>query len=40
MYAAVVKDGGVERLVFSSRKTGENSDFNVDTVRARRRQPR
>ena len=31
VYAAVVKDGGVEKLVFSSRKTGQNSDFTVDT---------
>src|SRR3954454_21827069 len=31
VYAAVVKENGVERLVFSSRKTGDNSDFTVDT---------
>jgi flagellar hook-associated protein 2 len=30
VYAAVVKDGATERLVFSARKTGENSDFTVD----------
>ncbi|MDA0183871.1 flagellar filament capping protein FliD [Solirubrobacter phytolaccae] len=31
VYAAVVKENGTERLVFSSRKTGENSNFTVDT---------
>jgi flagellar hook-associated protein 2 len=31
VYAAVVKDGADERIVFSARKTGENSDFTVDT---------
>jgi flagellar hook-associated protein 2 len=31
VYAAVVKDGATERLVFSARKTGENSDFTVDS---------
>lgn len=31
VYAAVVKDGTTEKLVFSSRKTGSNSDFTVDT---------
>ncbi len=31
VYAAVVKEGGVDRLVFSSRKTGSNADFTVDT---------
>ena len=31
VYAAVVKDGADERLVFSARKTGENSNFTVDT---------
>ena len=31
MYAAVVKDGADERLVFSARKTGASSDFTVDT---------
>ena len=31
VYAAVVKEGTSERLVFSSRKTGENSNFTVDT---------
>jgi flagellar hook-associated protein 2 len=31
VYAAVVKENGVERLVFSSRKTGDNADFTVDT---------
>jgi flagellar hook-associated protein 2 len=31
VYAAVVKDAGGERLVFSSRKTGQSSDFTVDT---------
>ena len=31
VYAAVIKDGGHERLVLSARKTGENSDFTVDT---------
>jgi flagellar hook-associated protein 2 len=30
VYAAVVKEGTDERLVFSSRKTGENGDFDVD----------
>jgi flagellar hook-associated protein 2 len=30
VYAAVVKDGATERLVFSARKTGENSNFTVD----------
>src|SRR3954447_22890782 len=30
VYAAVVKENNVERLVFSSRKTGDNSDFTVD----------
>ena len=37
VYAAVVKEGGVERLVFSSRKTGDNADFDVDTDRPGRR---
>ena len=32
VYAAVVKDGADERLVFSARKTGENSNFTVDTA--------
>jgi len=32
VYAAVVKENGAERLVFSSRKTGENSNFTVDTA--------
>jgi flagellar hook-associated protein 2 len=32
VYAAVVKDGADERLVLSARKTGENSDFTVDTA--------
>jgi flagellar hook-associated protein 2 len=31
VYAAVVKEGTAERLVFSSRKTGLSSDFTVDT---------
>ena len=31
VYAAVVNDGGVDKLVFSSRTTGQNSDFSVDT---------
>lgn len=31
VYAAVVKDGTTEKIVFSSRKTGANSDFSVDT---------
>lgn len=31
VYAAVVKDGTTEKIVFSSRKTGANSDFTVDT---------
>ena len=31
VYAAVVKNNGVDTLVFSSRKTGEHSDFTVDT---------
>jgi flagellar hook-associated protein 2 len=31
VYAAVVKDNGVDKLVFSSRKTGQSSDFTVDT---------
>jgi flagellar hook-associated protein 2 len=31
VYAAVVKDGVTERLVLSARKTGENSNFTVDT---------
>ena len=31
VYAAVVKDNGVDKLVFSSRKTGHNADFTVDT---------
>jgi flagellar hook-associated protein 2 len=30
VYAAVVKEGTTERLVFSSRKTGDNADFDVD----------
>lgn len=30
VYAAVVKDGADERLVFSARKTGASSDFTVD----------
>ena len=37
VYAAVVKDGADERLVFSARKTGASSDFTVDTSAARRR---
>ena len=32
VYAAVIKEnGGAERLVLSARKTGEHSDFSVDT---------
>jgi flagellar hook-associated protein 2 len=31
VYAAVVKDGSTERVVFSARKTGASSDFTVDT---------
>ena len=31
VYAAVIKDGADERLVFSARKTGASSDFTVDT---------
>lgn len=31
VYAAVVKDGTTEKLVFSSRKTGDKADFTVDT---------
>ena len=31
VYAAVVKEGAAERLVFSSRKTGDSSNFTVDT---------
>lgn len=31
VYAAVVKDGADERLVFSARKTGDSSNFTVDT---------
>ena len=31
VYAAVVKDGTEDRLVFSARKTGKGSDFAVDT---------
>jgi flagellar hook-associated protein 2 len=31
VFAAVIKDGGEERIVFSARKTGESSDFTVDT---------
>jgi len=31
VYAAVVKENGTERLVFSSRSTGQSSDFSVDT---------
>jgi flagellar hook-associated protein 2 len=31
VYAAVVKDNGVDKLVFSSRTTGQSSDFTVDT---------
>ncbi len=31
VYAAVVKDGATERVVFSARKTGASSDFTVDT---------
>lgn len=31
VYAAVVKEGTTEKLVFSSRKTGDKSDFSVDT---------
>jgi flagellar hook-associated protein 2 len=30
VYAAVVKEGTTERLVFSSRTTGQNADFDVD----------
>ena len=33
MYAAVIKDGAGRALVFSARKTGESSDFTVDTSR-------
>src|SRR5262249_37259094 len=33
VYAAVIKDASNnERIVFSSRKTGDNSDFTVDTT--------
>src|SRR4051812_41607539 len=32
VYAAVVKEGTVEKLVLSSRKTGRNSDFTVDSA--------
>jgi flagellar hook-associated protein 2 len=32
VYAAVVKDGALERIVLSARKTGENSNFTVDTA--------
>jgi flagellar hook-associated protein 2 len=31
VYAAIVKDGAEERIVFSARKTGESGDFTVDT---------
>jgi flagellar hook-associated protein 2 len=31
VYAAVVKDGLLERLVLSARKTGEHSNFTVDS---------
>ena len=31
VYAAVIKDNGVDKLVFSSRKTGDNANFTVDT---------
>ena len=31
VYAAVIKDGADERLVFSARKSGASSDFTVDT---------
>jgi flagellar hook-associated protein 2 len=34
VYAAVIKDNGVEKLVFSSRKTGQSSDFTVDSSAA------
>jgi flagellar hook-associated protein 2 len=30
VYAAVIKDGATEKLVFSSRTTGKSSDFTVD----------
>jgi flagellar hook-associated protein 2 len=31
VYAAVVNDGTADRLVFSARKSGQSSDFTVDT---------
>jgi len=31
VYAAVVNDNGVDKLVLSARKTGQSSDFTVDT---------
>jgi flagellar hook-associated protein 2 len=31
VFAAVIKDNGVDKLVFSSRKTGQSSDFTVDS---------
>jgi flagellar hook-associated protein 2 len=31
VYAAVINSGGVDTLVLSARKTGEHSDFTVDT---------
>ena len=31
VYAAVVNDGTADRVVFSARKTGQSSDFTVDT---------
>ena len=38
VYAAVIKDGANdERLVLSARKTGESSNFTVDTTAGRRR---
>src|SRR4051794_12239515 len=32
VYAAVIKEGTADKLVLSSRKTGRNSDFTVDTT--------
>src|SRR4051812_2856045 len=34
VYAAVIKDNGVDKLVFSSRTTGAHSDFTVDSSAA------
>ena len=31
VYAAVINDNGVDKLVLSARKTGQSSDFTVDT---------